>query len=62
MDSWLLGKTHMKVDAEGMTRLGLSPDSVIGARQSECGFDAFIRDDGLWAGAGRFLRFQALAL
>jgi arylsulfatase A-like enzyme len=51
MDSWLLGKTHMKVDAEGMTRLGLSPDSVIGARQSECGFDAFIRDDGLW-GAG----------
>ncbi|VVT30037.1 sulfatase-like hydrolase/transferase [Hoeflea sp. EC-HK425] len=51
MDSWLLGKTHMKVDAEGMTRLGLSPDTVIGARQSECGFDAFIRDDGLW-GAG----------
>lgn len=51
MDAWLLGKTHMKVDAEGMTRLGLSPDTVIGARQSECGFDAFIRDDGLW-GAG----------
>lgn len=51
MDSWLLGKTHMKVDAEGMTRLGLSPDTIIGARQSECGFDAFIRDDGLW-GAG----------
>ncbi len=51
MDTWLLGKTHMKVDAEGMTRLGLSPDTVIGARQSECGFDAFIRDDGLW-GAG----------
>ncbi|MDK3016868.1 sulfatase-like hydrolase/transferase [Pseudodonghicola flavimaris] len=49
MDCWLLGKTHMKADAEGMARLGLSPDSVIGARQSECGFDAWVRDDGLWA-------------
>jgi len=49
MDCWLIGKTHMKVDAEGMARLGLSPDSVIGARQAECGFDAWVRDDGLWA-------------
>jgi len=48
MDCWLIGKTHMKADAEGMARLGLDPDSVIGARQSECGFDAWIRDDGLW--------------
>jgi arylsulfatase A-like enzyme len=48
MDCWLIGKTHMKVDAEGMTRLGLAPDSVIGARQAECGFDVWIRDDGLW--------------
>ena len=48
MDAWLIGKTHMKVDAEGMARLGLSPDSVIGARQSECGFDVWVRDDGLW--------------
>ncbi|WP_235871412.1 sulfatase-like hydrolase/transferase [Shimia sediminis] len=48
MDCWLLGKTHMKADKEGMERLGLSPDSVIGARQAECGFDAWIRDDGLW--------------
>ena len=48
MDCWLLGKTHMKADAEGMQRLGLSADSVIGARQAECGFDAWIRDDGLW--------------
>ncbi len=46
---WLIGKTHMVVDAEGMARLGLSPDSVIGARQAECGFDVWIRDDGLWA-------------
>jgi arylsulfatase A-like enzyme len=49
MGAWLIGKTHMKVDAEGMSRLGLSPDSIIGARQAECGFDAWIRDDGLWA-------------
>ena len=48
MDSWLIGKTHMKADAEGMARLGLSPDSVIGARQAECGFDVWVRDDGLW--------------
>ncbi len=49
MDCWLIGKTHMKADAAGMARLGLEPDSVIGARQAECGFDAWIRDDGLWA-------------
>jgi arylsulfatase A-like enzyme len=48
MDCWLLGKTHMKADAKGMARLGLSPDSEIGARQAECGFDSWIRDDGLW--------------
>ena len=49
MDCWLIGKTHMKADAEGMERLGLSPDTIIGARQAECGFDTWIRDDGLWA-------------
>ena len=48
MSCWLIGKTHMKADVEGMERLGLSPDSVIGARQAECGFDVWIRDDGLW--------------
>jgi len=48
MDVWLIGKTHMKADAEGMARLGLAPDSVIGARQAECGFDVWVRDDGLW--------------
>lgn len=48
MDAWLIGKTHMKADSEGMARLGLSPDSIIGARQAECGFDTWIRDDGLW--------------
>ncbi len=49
MGCWLIGKTHMKADAEGMARLGLAPDSEIGARQAECGFDVWIRDDGLWA-------------
>ena len=49
MDCWLIGKTHMKADTAGMERLGLSPDSVIGARQAECGFDIWVRDDGLWA-------------
>ncbi len=49
MSCHLIGKTHMKVDAEGMARLGLSADSVIGVRQSECGFDPWVRDDGLWA-------------
>ncbi len=48
MDCWLIGKTHMRADADGMARLGLSADSVIGARQAECGFDTWIRDDGLW--------------
>ncbi|MGB0968209.1 MAG: sulfatase-like hydrolase/transferase [Halocynthiibacter sp.] len=49
MSCHLIGKTHMKADVEGMKRLGLSPDSVIGARQEECGFDIWARDDGLWA-------------
>ena len=49
MNSWIIGKTHMKADADGMARLGLAADSVIGARQSECGFDNWVRDDGLWA-------------
>ncbi|MEO1398323.1 MAG: sulfatase-like hydrolase/transferase [Pseudomonadota bacterium] len=49
MECWLIGKTHMRVDAEGMARLGLTADSVIGARQAECGFDVWVRDDGLWS-------------
>ncbi|CUH49153.1 sulfatase-like hydrolase/transferase [Ruegeria atlantica] len=48
MDSWLIGKTHMSVDQAGMDRLGISRDGVIGARVAECGFDVFLRDDGLW--------------
>ena len=30
-----------------MARLGLRPDTIIGARVSECGFDVFERDDGM---------------
>ena len=47
MECWLVGKTHMRADAEGMRRLGLDPDSLIGARVAECGFDLFERDDGM---------------
>lgn len=47
MDCYLVGKTHMRADEEGMRRLGLEPDSLIGARVSECGFDVFERDDGM---------------
>ncbi len=49
VDSWLIGKTHMKADAEGMERLGITRESVIGARVAECGFDVWLRDDGLHA-------------
>lgn len=42
----LVGKTHMTPDVEGMRRLGIEPESTIGALVSECGFDVFVRDDG----------------
>ncbi|MDE2694164.1 MAG: sulfatase-like hydrolase/transferase [Paracoccaceae bacterium] len=47
MDCWLLGKTHMEADEEGMARLGIEKGSIIGIRQKECGFDPWARDDGL---------------
>ena len=43
----LVGKTHMKPDTQGMEWLGIDPDSSIGVRLSECGFEPFERDDGL---------------
>lgn len=49
----LIGKTHMKADAEGMRRLGLTPDSVIGARVAEAGFDLHVREDGLYGDGPR---------
>lgn len=45
----LIGKTHMRADRKGMQRLGLDPDSDVGVRTAEAGFDPYIRDDGLWA-------------
>lgn len=47
MSCSLVGKTHMRADVDGMIRLGLEPDSLIGARVAECGFDVFERDDGM---------------
>ena len=45
--SVLVGKTHMRADLAGMARLGIDPDSQIGRRIAECGFDAYERDDGI---------------
>jgi len=36
----------MTPDIDGMKRLGIEPESTIGALVSECGFDVFVRDDG----------------
>jgi arylsulfatase A-like enzyme len=47
METWLVGKTHMRADEAGMERLGLDRSSIIGARVSECGFDVWERDDGM---------------
>ena len=45
--SVLVGKTHMKADEEGMKRLGIDPNSIIGVLASECGFEPYERDDGV---------------
>ena len=45
--SVLVGKTHMRADLAGMSRLGIDPKSMIGVRISECGFDPYERDDGI---------------
>ncbi|RBI83770.1 phosphonate monoester hydrolase [Rhodosalinus halophilus] len=51
--SVLCGKTHMVADRAGMARLGIAPDSVIGARVAECGFEVWERFDGLYPSRGR---------
>ena len=53
MQTVLCGKTHMQADREGMERLGLDPESLVGARVAECGFDVWDRLDGLHPSAGR---------
>lgn len=47
MRTALCGKTHMVADLEGMKRLGIHPDSSIGAKVSQCGFEVWDRLDGL---------------
>ena len=44
----LIGKTHMRADLEGMSRMGIDPYSVEGVLVSECGFDPVLRHDGLY--------------
>lgn len=44
----LSGKTHMAADQEGMERLGINPYSDLGVLASQCGFEPYWRDDGLW--------------
>lgn len=44
----LVGKTHMKADAEGMRRLGLSAGTDLGVLAAECGFEPYAREDGLY--------------
>lgn len=41
----LAGKTHMRADKEGIDRLGVG--GIEGQRAAECGFDPYVRDDGL---------------
>jgi arylsulfatase A-like enzyme len=48
----LVGKTHMVADDAGFKRLGVDPRSIEGVLASECGFEPFERDDGLWADRG----------
>jgi arylsulfatase A-like enzyme len=45
--SVLVGKTHMRADHAGMSRMGIDPNSAIGVRMAECGFEPFERDDGI---------------
>ena len=47
MECVLIGKTHMKADWDGIERLGIAPDGIIGVRVRECGFDPHVRDDGM---------------
>jgi arylsulfatase A-like enzyme len=43
----LVGKTHMRADYMGMSRLGIDEKSSEGLFASQCGFEPFERDDGV---------------
>lgn len=47
MDTYLMGKTHMKPDYAGMQRLGVDPESQLGRCLSNSGFGYGEHDDGL---------------
>ena len=47
MRTAVVGKTHMKPDLDGMSRLGVKPDSELGKAIAEPGFEPYERDDGL---------------
>lgn len=53
MRTVLCGKTHMAADVEGMKRLGIDPNSAIGAKVGECGFEVWDRLDGLHPSKGK---------
>lgn len=43
----LVGKTHIKADAEGLDRLGIDAESPVGVHHSQAGFEVYERDDGI---------------
>jgi len=43
----LVGKTHMRADYAGLTRLGVDLESQEGVLAAECGFEPYERDDGV---------------
>lgn len=53
MRTVLCGKTHMAADLKGMERLGIDPESDIGARMAQCGFEIWDRLDGVHPPGGR---------
>ena len=46
-DNILIGKTHMRPDTPGMSRLEIDPQSRVGSFSSEAGFIPYTRHDGL---------------
>ena len=51
----LVGKTHMVADIDGMNRLNIDQQSIEGILASECGFEPYERDDGLWGWSDDFI-------
>jgi arylsulfatase A-like enzyme len=44
----LVGKTHMEPDRAALRRLGVDLASTEGKFLAECGFEPYVRDDGIW--------------